>query len=100
MSLNEPFVSSRISVEGGEEEKRYAKDYTDKSDEYDIIRHNYIPNKNIKMHHDNYLEFLKNQTELNVKIIDISNRDFVKSREDYLFILDAICSHDPKASAI
>ena len=47
-----------------------------------------------------YLEFLKNQTELNVKIIDISNRDFVKSREDYLFILDAICSHDPKASAI
>ena len=38
-----------------------------------------------------YLEFLKNQTELNVKIIDISDRDFIKNREDYLYILDAIC---------
>ncbi|WP_034061262.1 2-amino-4-hydroxy-6-hydroxymethyldihydropteridine diphosphokinase [Lacinutrix jangbogonensis] len=46
-----------------------------------------------------YLSFLKNQTDLNVKIIDISDRDFVKNREDYLFILDAICSYDPKASA-
>ncbi len=39
-----------------------------------------------------YLEFLKNQTELNVKIIDISNRDFVESREDYLWILSEICN--------
>ncbi|MFD2822161.1 2-amino-4-hydroxy-6-hydroxymethyldihydropteridine diphosphokinase [Lacinutrix iliipiscaria] len=38
-----------------------------------------------------YLEFLKNQPELNVKIIDISNRDFVKNRADYLWILDQIC---------
>ncbi|WP_055435597.1 2-amino-4-hydroxy-6-hydroxymethyldihydropteridine diphosphokinase [Lacinutrix algicola] len=38
-----------------------------------------------------YLDFLKNQTELNVKIIDISDRDFVKNREDYLYVLDAIC---------
>ena len=38
-----------------------------------------------------YLEFLKNQTELNVKIIDISDRDFVDSREDYLWILGEIC---------
>ena len=38
-----------------------------------------------------YLEFLKNQTELNVKIIDISNRDFVENRADYLWILDEIC---------
>jgi len=37
-----------------------------------------------------YLEFLKSQTELNVKIIDISERDFVKSREDYLWLLDEI----------
>ena len=37
-----------------------------------------------------YLEFLKNQTELNVKIIDISNKDFVKNREDYLWVLDEI----------
>ncbi|WP_104734736.1 2-amino-4-hydroxy-6-hydroxymethyldihydropteridine diphosphokinase [Hanstruepera ponticola] len=39
-----------------------------------------------------YLEFLKNQTELNVKTIDISDRDFVKNREDYLWILNEICN--------
>jgi deoxyadenosine/deoxycytidine kinase len=38
-----------------------------------------------------YLEFLKNQTDLNVKIIDISDRDFVDNREDYLWILSEIC---------
>lgn len=38
-----------------------------------------------------YLEFLRNQTDLNVKIIDISNRDFVKHREDYLWLLEEIC---------
>lgn len=41
-----------------------------------------------------YLEFLKNQTELNVKIIDISDRDFVDNREDYLWILGEICNKD------
>jgi len=39
-----------------------------------------------------YLEFLKSQTELKVKIIDISDRDFVKNRKDYLWILNEICS--------
>jgi 2-amino-4-hydroxy-6-hydroxymethyldihydropteridine diphosphokinase len=38
-----------------------------------------------------YIEFLKNQTELNVKIIDISNRDFMDNRADYLWILNEIC---------
>ncbi len=38
-----------------------------------------------------YLDFLKNQTEFNVKIIDISDRDFVKNREDYLWILEQVC---------
>ena len=38
-----------------------------------------------------YLDFLKNQTELNVKIIDISDRDFVKNRADYLWVLEEIC---------
>ena len=38
-----------------------------------------------------YLEFLKNQTELNVKIIDISNRDFMENRADYLWVLQEIC---------
>jgi len=38
-----------------------------------------------------YLEFLKNQTELKVKIIDISGRDFMNNRDDYLWILEEIC---------
>ena len=38
-----------------------------------------------------YLEFLKSQTEFNVKIIDISDKDFVENRADYLSILDEIC---------
>jgi deoxyguanosine kinase len=37
-----------------------------------------------------YLEYIKSQTELNVLIIDVSDRDFVKNQEDYLFILNAI----------
>ena len=41
-----------------------------------------------------YLEFLKNQTELNVKIIDISNRDFIESRADYLWVLGEICGKE------
>lgn len=41
-----------------------------------------------------YLEFLKNQTDLNIKIIDISDRDFVDNREDYLWILGQICYKD------
>ena len=38
-----------------------------------------------------YLEFLKTQTDFNVKIIDVSNRDFVESRADYLWVLGEIC---------
>jgi 2-amino-4-hydroxy-6-hydroxymethyldihydropteridine diphosphokinase len=37
-----------------------------------------------------YLAFIKSQTDLNVLIIDVSNKDFVKNQEDYLFVLDAI----------
>jgi 2-amino-4-hydroxy-6-hydroxymethyldihydropteridine diphosphokinase len=38
-----------------------------------------------------YLDFLKNQSELNVKIIDISEKDFVNNRTDYLWLLEEIC---------
>lgn len=41
-----------------------------------------------------YLEFLKSQVELNVKIIDISNKDFVKNRADYLWLLNQICDNE------
>ncbi|MDG5490089.1 2-amino-4-hydroxy-6-hydroxymethyldihydropteridine diphosphokinase [Psychroserpens sp. SPM9] len=43
-----------------------------------------------------YLDFLKNQSELNVKIIDISDKDFVKNRADYLWLLGEICDSDKK----
>ncbi|UZH56203.1 2-amino-4-hydroxy-6-hydroxymethyldihydropteridine diphosphokinase [Salinimicrobium tongyeongense] len=37
-----------------------------------------------------YLSFIKSQPGLNVKIIDISDLDFVKRREDYLQLLEEI----------
>ncbi len=37
-----------------------------------------------------YLEFLKTQTDFNVKIIDVSDRDFVENRSDYLWVLEKI----------
>ena len=43
-----------------------------------------------------YLEFVKSQSELKIKIIDISNLDFIKNRSDYLNILDEMCSFSDK----
>ncbi|MBL0735549.1 2-amino-4-hydroxy-6-hydroxymethyldihydropteridine diphosphokinase [Flavobacterium sp. GN10] len=37
-----------------------------------------------------YLEYIKSQADLNVLIIDVSDRDFVKNHEDYLYILNEI----------
>jgi deoxyguanosine kinase len=37
-----------------------------------------------------YLEYIKTQTDLNVLVIDVSDRDFVSNQEDYVFILDKI----------
>jgi deoxyguanosine kinase len=37
-----------------------------------------------------YLEYIKTQTDLNVLIIDVSDRDFVNNQEDYQFILNSI----------
>ena len=37
-----------------------------------------------------YVEFIKSQPQLNVKIIDVSEMDFVKNRTDYVKILDQI----------
>ena len=37
-----------------------------------------------------YLEYIKTQTDLNVLVIDVSDRDFVNKQEDYLFVLDKI----------
>ncbi|MDR7209236.1 2-amino-4-hydroxy-6-hydroxymethyldihydropteridine diphosphokinase [Flavobacterium piscis] len=37
-----------------------------------------------------YLEYIKSETDLNVLIIDVSDRDFVKNHDDYLFVLGEI----------
>lgn len=37
-----------------------------------------------------YLDYIKSQTGLNVLVIDVSDRDFVKNQSDYVFILDQI----------
>lgn len=37
-----------------------------------------------------YLDYIKTQADLNVLVIDVSERDFVANQEDYLFILGKI----------
>ena len=37
-----------------------------------------------------YLDFIKTQTDLNVLVIDVSELDFVKKQEDYVFLLSEI----------
>jgi len=44
-----------------------------------------------------YLDYIKSQTDLNVLIIDVSDKDFVKNQSDYLQILNEI---ESKASAV
>jgi len=41
---------------------------------------------------DGYLEFIKTHSELNVKIIDSTDKDFVKNPADYQWILEQISS--------
>ncbi|WP_341216543.1 2-amino-4-hydroxy-6-hydroxymethyldihydropteridine diphosphokinase [uncultured Wocania sp.] len=50
-----------------------------------------IDNEYLEKINTGYLEFLKTQTDFNVKIIDISDKDFVENRTDYLWVLNEIC---------
>ena len=50
-----------------------------------------IDSKYLKNINSGYLDFHKTQTDLNIKIIDINNMDFVNNRIDYLNILKSIC---------
>lgn len=51
-----------------------------------------IENDYLEKINSGYLDFLKTQTEFKVKIIDISNRDFIENRSDYLWVLGEISS--------
>lgn len=49
-----------------------------------------IANEYLSKINAGYLDFLKIQTDFNIKIVDISDRDFIKNREDYLCVLSQI----------
>jgi 2-amino-4-hydroxy-6-hydroxymethyldihydropteridine diphosphokinase len=48
--------------------------------------------------HEGYLNFFNSQNKIDVKIIDISDLDFVACREDYLFLLKKISEINSKLS--
>ncbi|NUY81653.1 2-amino-4-hydroxy-6-hydroxymethyldihydropteridine diphosphokinase [Flavobacterium sp. MAH-1] len=54
-----------------------------------------IPSEYLDSINRGYLDYIKSQTDLNVLVIDVSDRDFVKNQEDYVFILDEIRSKIP-----
>jgi deoxyguanosine kinase len=49
-----------------------------------------IPAEYLDKINKGYLDYIKSQTELNVLIIDVSDKDFVRNQEDYVFVLEAI----------
>lgn len=50
-----------------------------------------IENAYLEKINEGYLEFLKTQPDFNIKIVDISDKDFVNNRADYLWVLNEIC---------
>ncbi len=51
-----------------------------------------IPAEYLEKINRGYLDYIKSQNDLNVLIIDVSDRDFIKNQEDYAFILEEIRS--------
>ena len=49
-----------------------------------------IPAEYLEKINQGYLDFIKTQTNLNVLIIDVSDKNFVNNQEDYIFILEEI----------
>ena len=49
-----------------------------------------IPAEYLEKINRGYLDYIKSQADLNVLIIDISDLDFVKKQQDYVFILNEI----------
>jgi len=49
-----------------------------------------IPSSYLEKINNGYLDYIKTQKDLNVLIIDVSERDFVKNQEDYIFVLNEI----------
>jgi deoxyguanosine kinase len=49
-----------------------------------------IPADYLERINKGYLDYIKTQSDLNILIIDVSELDFVKKQEDYLYILEMI----------
>ena len=49
-----------------------------------------IPAEYLEKINNGYLDYIKTQKDLNVLIIDVTHRDFIKNQEDYMFILEEI----------
>ena len=49
-----------------------------------------IPAEYLEKINQGYLDYIKTQTNLNVLILDVSDLDFVKNQEDYVFLLNEI----------
>ena len=49
-----------------------------------------IPAEYLDKINNGYLDYIKTQKDLNILVIDVSERDFVKNQEDYGFILNQI----------
>jgi deoxyadenosine/deoxycytidine kinase len=49
-----------------------------------------IPAEYLEKINSGYLDYIKSQKDLNVLIIDVSDKDFVENQVDYAFILDEI----------
>jgi deoxyguanosine kinase len=49
-----------------------------------------IPAEYLEKINSGYLDYIKSQKELNVLIIDVTNRDFLENQQDYVYILEEI----------
>ncbi len=49
-----------------------------------------IPSEYLEKINQGYFDFIKTHPELNILVLDVSDRDFVKNQSDYIFILEAI----------
>lgn len=49
-----------------------------------------IPSEYLEKINKGYFDFIKTHPDLNILVLDVSNRDFVKNQSDYIYILDEI----------